>query len=96
MLAFSEGTLGLALAGAIYGAAYGTAQPALMAWCVDNAAEGDRGRAMGTFYSALEIGIAVGAMSSGLAVARWGFTITFLATAGIAIAGATLALTRTR
>ena len=96
VLALSEGALGLALAGAIYGAAYGTAQPALMAWCVDNAAEGDRGRAMGTFYSALEIGIAIGAMSSGLAVARWGFTITFLATAGVAIAGATLALTRTR
>ena len=35
-------------------------------------------------------------MSSGLAVARWGFTITFLATAGIAIAGTLLALARTR
>jgi len=40
-------------------------------------------------------------MSSGLAVARWGFTITFLATAGIAIAGIAiagtlLALARTR
>jgi len=35
-------------------------------------------------------------MSSGLAVARWGFTITFLATAAIAIAGTLLALARTR
>ena len=61
------------MAGAVYGLAYGIAQPALMAWCVDGAAPADRGRAMGTFYTALELGIAIGAMSSGLAVARWGF-----------------------
>jgi len=93
-LAFSESALGLALAGGIYGVAYGTAQPALMAWCVDDVTEHDRGRAMATFYSALEIGIAIGAMSSGLAVARWGFTTTFLATAGVAAAGAAVALSR--
>jgi len=87
---------GLALAGAIYGAAYGRRsrrswRGAWTTWPTATAA-----RAMGTFYSALEIGIAIGAMSSGLAVARWGFTGTFLATAGVAIAGAGLALTRTR
>ena len=94
LLAFSEDAVGLAAAGGVYGVAYGTAQPALMAWCVDEASEDDRGRAMGTFYSALEIGIAIGAMISGVAVGRWGFTTTFLATAGIAVAGALLALTR--
>jgi len=94
LLAFSEDAVGLAAAGGVYGVAYGTAQPALMAWCVDEASEDDRGRAMGTFYSALEIGIAIGAMISGVAVGRWGFTTTFLATAGIAVAGAVLALTR--
>ena len=95
-LAFSETALGLVVAGAVYGVAYGVTQPALTAWCVDDVGEHDRGRAMATFYSALEIGIAIGAMSSGLAVARWGFTRTFLATAGIAAAGAVLALTRRR
>jgi MFS family permease len=94
MLALAEGALGLAAAGGVYGVAYGTAQPALMAWCVDGVPEGDRGRAMGTFYSALELGIAIGAMSSGLAVAQWGVTATFLATAGIAVAGAALATAR--
>jgi predicted MFS family arabinose efflux permease len=94
VLALGESALSLAIAGAVYGAAYGTAQPALMAWCVDGVAEGDRGRAMGTFYSALEIGIAMGAISSGLAVARWGVTTTFLATAGVALAGALLAMSR--
>jgi MFS family permease len=95
-LAFSESASALMLAGAIYGVAYGTTQPALIAWCVDDVGEHDRGRAMATFYSALEIGIAIGAMSSGLAVARWGFTPTFLATAGVAAAGAVLALTHRR
>ena len=95
-LAFSDTALGLAVAGGIYGVAYGAAQPALMAWCVDDVADHDRGRAMATFYSALEIGIAIGAMTSGLAVARWGFTTTFVATAGVAAAGAVFTLTRLR
>lgn len=92
VLALSEGPLALALGGALYGLAGGLAQPALVAWCVDAVAPADRGRAMGTFFTALELAIAIGAMSSGLAVARWGFTATFLALAGIALAGALLPL----
>ena len=67
-------------------------QPALAAWCVDVVAPADRGRAMGTFFTALELAIAIGAMSSGLAVARWGFRATFLAMAGVALGGALLPL----
>jgi predicted MFS family arabinose efflux permease len=51
---------------------------------------------MGTFFTALELAIALGAMSSGLAVARWGFAPTFLAMAGVAVAGAALPLARRR
>lgn len=96
VLALGEGELGLALSGALYGLAGGIAQPALMAWCVDVVAAADRGRAMGTFFTALELGIAIGAMSSGLAVARWGFVATFLAAGVVAMAGAGLALARPR
>jgi MFS family permease len=92
LLALSEGALVLAVVGALYGLAGGIAQPALAAWCVDVVAPADRGRAMGTFFTVLELGIAIGAMSSGVAVARWGFTATFLATAGVALAGALVAL----
>jgi MFS family permease len=92
VLALSEGGLTLAVVGALYGLASGIAQPALIAWCVDVVAPADRGRAMGTFFTALELGIAIGAMSSGLAVARWGFAATFLAAAGVALAGALLPL----
>lgn len=93
VLALAEDVVGLALAGALYGLAGGVAQPALMAWCIDVVAAADRGRAMGTFFTALELGIAIGAMSSGVAIARWGFVATFLASAGVALVGAGLALT---
>jgi MFS family permease len=96
VLALSEGPLALAVVGALYGLAGGVAQPALVAWCVDGVAPTDRGRAMGTFFTALELAIALGAMSSGLAVARWGFAPTFLAMAGVAVAGAVLPLARRR
>jgi MFS family permease len=91
VLALSEGALALAVVGALYGLAGGVAQPALIAWCVDVVAPGDRGRAMGTFFTALELAIAIGAMSSGLAVAHWGFAATFLATAVVALTGVALA-----
>lgn len=92
VLAVSEGALVLAVVGALYGLGGGAAQPALVAWCVDRVARADRGRAMGTFFTALELAIAIGAMSSGLAVARWGFAATFLAIAGVALVGAVVAL----
>ncbi|HEU5322610.1 MAG TPA: MFS transporter, partial [Methylomirabilota bacterium] len=80
-LALGRGAPGLGAAGVLYGVGFGAAQPALIAWCVDGAGPADRGRAMGTYYTALELGIAVGAMSSGLAVAALGFVPTFLGAA---------------
>jgi MFS family permease len=95
-LAFTRDLAGLAAAGALYGAGFGTAQPALMAWCVDRAGPRNRGRAMGTYYTALELGIAGGATSSGLAVAAAGFAPTFLAAAAVAVGAAGLALVMSR
>lgn len=86
------GAEAIALAGALYGVGVGAAQPALMAWCVDVVDPGSRGRAMGTYFTALELGIALGAMSSGAAVASLGFAPTFLLTAGVALGGAALAV----
>ena len=91
VLAFSEGVGGIVTAGAVYGLAYGVAQPALVAWSVDVVPEGERGRAIGTYHAAFELGIVAGAAASGLAVAQWGFVATFLAAAAVAAAGAVLA-----
>ncbi len=96
LLAFSRDLAGLAVAGALYGVGFGAAQPALMAWCVDGVGPEDRGRAMGTYYAALELGIAVGAVVTGLAVSAVGFVATFAGMAGIAAAGAGLALVGVR
>jgi MFS family permease len=96
ILAFADDLAGLAAAGAVNGLAYGAAQPALVAWSVDSVPADERGRAMGTYHSAFELGIIAGASSSGLAVARWGFAGTFVATAAVAAVGAVLALTRQR
>jgi len=68
VLAFSESLGGIVAAGAVYGLAYGVAQPALIAWSVDVVPEGERGRAIGTYHAAFELGIVAGAAASGLAV----------------------------
>jgi MFS family permease len=94
IVTLSDGMIGLLVAGLVYGIGQGAAHPALIAWCVDGAASVERGRAMGTFYTALELGIVIGAMTAGLAVARAGFTVTFLVAAGIALVAAILAATR--
>jgi predicted MFS family arabinose efflux permease len=91
-VAFTSSIVGLSLAGIVYGVGFGTAQPALIAWTVDGVPAVDRGRAMGTYYTALELGVAIGAVGAGLAVAAVGFAGTFLTVAGVAAAGAALAL----
>jgi MFS family permease len=93
LAASSDATL-LAVAGALYGVGFGTAQPALAAWCVDGAAAEDRGRAMGTYYTAMELGIAVGSAVLGLGVSVAGFGPTCGAAGAVALAGAALAATR--
>ena len=45
----------------------------------DGVAPGQRGRAMGTIFTALELAIAVGSIAAGLAIAAIGFAMTFVA-----------------
>lgn len=85
---------GMVVAGALYGIGFGAAQPALMAWCVDGVAPVDRGRALGTYFTALELGIAIGGVGAGLGVSAIGFAPTFISIGAVAAAGAALTLTR--
>ena len=84
--------LGLVAAGALYGIGFGSAQSALMAWCVDRTGPHDRGRAMGTYYTAFELGGGTGAILSGVAVGRVGFAATFMIVVATTLAGAIFAL----
>lgn len=63
----------MALAAALYGAGLGLAQPALMAMTADRVGPEERGRAMGTFYTAWELGIGGGAVVLGQVAARLGY-----------------------
>ena len=95
-LAAGRGPWGLVLAGALHGLGFGTAQPPLMAWTVDLVPAPERGKAMGTYYTALELGIAAGAIGSGMMLPHAGFRLLFLLTAALPATGAALALARLR
>lgn len=90
-LAALRGTLGLLVGGVLYGLGLGAAQSALLAWCADVATPADRGRAMGTFYTALELGIAVGSVGAGFAVGIAGVPLTLAGVAALAAGAAALA-----
>ena len=79
-------------AAALYGVGFGAAQPALLAMTADRAPPGERGRAMGTLYSAWELGISGGSIALGLCATRLGYTATWWIAAAIAGVGALAAL----
>jgi MFS family permease len=94
VIALGDGSWALVVSGLLYGFGLGAAQPALIAWCVDLAAPTERGKVMGTFYTALELGIAIGAIGAGFLVARTGYTALFLVSGVLALAASGLALGR--
>ena len=63
-MGFYPGPAGLLGGAAMFGFTTGIAGPALMAWVIDRAGEGERGRAFGTLYIFLEAAIGAGALLS--------------------------------
>jgi MFS family permease len=51
--------------GIVYGLSAGVISPTIFAWTADLATDNHRGKAMSTLFLALEIGIFLGAISSG-------------------------------
>jgi MFS family permease len=92
VLALASGPAGVLAAGVIFGIGFGAVQPALMALTTDRVAEADRGKAMGTFFTAWEMGIALGAASAGWLLTYTDFTVLLIAGAGLPVAGAFVAL----
>jgi len=76
--------------GILFGIAYGLNSPTLFAWVTDLSNDDNRGRAFGTLYIALELGIGVGALASGLIYAN--HSENFLMAFGVSGALAILAL----
>ena len=94
VLASGGGMAALAAAGALYGLGLGATQPATMAWAADLVRPDERGKALGTFYAAFELGIATGAIGFGAVLARSSFAVMFLTAAAVALTGAALAVSR--
>ena len=83
--------LWLLVGAAIYGLGFGAAHPALMALTADRVPLEERGKAMGTFYVAWEVGITVGSVGAGLLLGVTGFPVTLLLCSIIPVLGAMLA-----
>ena len=92
ILGVTSGPTGVLLGAAIYGVGFGCVQPALMALTTDRAPVEERGKAMGTFYMAWELGIAAGAAGSGRILNLTGFPAVLLIGSGLALIGAALSL----
>ena len=80
------------LAGILFGLALGAAQPVLIAWTADTVEPRDRGKALGTFYTAWELGIGGGSIVFGLLLPLGGFEALYAGGALLALGGAALAL----
>jgi len=91
VLGMTTGPLGVLTGGAVLGLGIGSAQPALMALTTDRVPPAERGKAMGTFYTAWELAIASGAAGAGWLLNVTDFAALFLAAAAIPIGGACLA-----
>lgn len=65
VLGFANTQTALWAGSILFGLAYGMNSPTLFAWVVDLSASENRGRAFASLYIALEMGIGIGALSSG-------------------------------
>ena len=71
----------LFIAAALYGLGFGSVQPALQAWAVDEAAANRKGMANATFFASFDLGVGVGAMTFGLIAASFGYRFIYLTAA---------------
>lgn len=88
VLARADSLVWLLAAAVLYGVGFGAGQPALMAMTADRVPAEERGRAMGTFYTAWELGIAGGSVLLGVCADRWGFQVMWWTAAAVAWLGA--------
>ena len=65
-LSFADSISILVVSALLYGAGFGAVQPSLQAWAINLVSANRRGAANGTFFSAFDLGIGLGAMILGM------------------------------
>ncbi|PAV31484.1 MFS transporter [Virgibacillus profundi] len=70
------------IAAGIYGLGFGSVQPALQAWAVDQAPGNRKGMANATFFSFFDLGIGIGAIVFGQLAFMYGYGVIYATSAG--------------
>ena len=92
VLALTSGPMGMLIGATGYGLGFGAVQPALMALTADRVSPANRGKAMGTFYAAWELGIMAGSTGAGFLLRAGNFPSVLMACAFMLLAGAALSV----
>ncbi|WP_053360405.1 MFS transporter [Bacillus sp. FJAT-27251] len=71
----------LYLAAALYGLGFGSLQPALQAWAVEEAPRNRKGMANATFFSSFDLGVGIGAITFGQIGHIWGYPSIYITSA---------------
>lgn len=82
LLSWLPSTFVMLFAAGLYGLGFGSVQPALQAWAVDEAPENRKGMANATFFSFFDMGVGIGAMGFGSLAAAFGYHAIYLTAAG--------------
>lgn len=81
LLVWLPNSLILYVAAALYGLGFGSVQPALQAWAINEAAANRKGMANATFFASFDLGVGVGAMTFGLIAASFGYSFIYFVSA---------------
>lgn len=78
LLAWLPNSFVLYVAGALYGLGFGTVQPALQAWAVNQSPANRKGMANATFFSFFDLGVGVGAIGFGFIASMLGYNYIYV------------------
>lgn len=82
LLSWLPSTLVMLIAAGFYGLGFGSVQPALQAWAVDEAPGNRKGMANATFFSFFDLGVGIGAMTFGQLAFMFGYDMIYKTAAG--------------
>ena len=92
VLSRAESTTAMLVVAVLYAIGVGAAQPTLMAMTVDRAKPQERGAAMGTFTTAMDLGIGVGSIVWGMTADAFGFQTMYVAASLMGLVGVAVLL----